>query len=69
MKNKVVDKKILKILIPAILENALLTISSMVLTSYIGRLAVEEINAYGLGNRIFNLYFNVFGSSSISVGI
>ena len=42
MKNKVVDKKILKILIPAILENALLTISSMVLTSYIGRLAVEE---------------------------
>ena len=65
MKNKVVDKKILKILIPAILENALLTISSMVLTSYIGRLAVEEINAYGLGNRIFNLYFNVFKGFSI----
>ena len=54
------DNTILKILIPAILENALLILSGMILTGYIGRLEVTEISAYGIGNRIFNIYFAIF---------
>lgn len=59
------DKTILKILIPAILENALLILSGMILTGYIGRLEVTEISAYGIGNRIFNIYFAIFKGFAI----
>ena len=37
---KRLDHRILQILIPAIMENALLTLSDMILTGYIGRLSV-----------------------------
>lgn len=40
------DRRILAILIPAILENALLTVSGMILTAYIGRLEINEIRQY-----------------------
>lgn len=60
-----IDKKILNILVPAILENALLVLSGMILTCYIGRLNVDEISSYGIGNRIFNIYFAVFKGFAI----
>ena len=43
---KKLDQKILRILVPAILENAFLILSDMILTGYIGRLSVTEISAY-----------------------
>lgn len=49
------DRRILAILIPAILENALLTVSGMILTAYIGRLEINEISAYGIATRIYSI--------------
>ena len=60
MKYRDINIRILKILIPAILQNALLCISNMILTAYIGRLAVAEISSYGLANNIYNIYFDLF---------
>ena len=57
MNKKDLDRKILYILIPAILENALLNLSDMILTGYIGRLSVTEISAYGIASRIYGIYF------------
>ncbi len=54
------DRRILSILIPVILENALLTLSGMILTGYIGRLTVTEISAYGLGRRVYGIYYSLF---------
>ncbi len=59
------DRRILRILIPAILENALLTLAGMVLTGYIGRLAVDQISSFGIANRIYNIYFAIFKGFSI----
>jgi Na+-driven multidrug efflux pump len=58
--NTATDRKILNILIPVILENALMTLSTMILTAYIGRLSVFEINAYGITRRIYGIYYSVF---------
>lgn len=52
---KYYDRTILKILIPAILENAMLMLSDMILTGYIGRLSVTEINAFGIAGRIYSI--------------
>ena len=48
MDTKKIDAKIRHILIPAILENAFLILSDMILTGYIGRLTISEISAYGI---------------------
>ena len=48
MDTKKIDAKIRHILIPAILENAFLILSDMILTGYIGRLTISEIIAYGI---------------------
>jgi putative MATE family efflux protein len=50
------DSRIIRILIPVIIENGLMTLSGMVLTGYIGRLPVTDINAYGLCTRIYSIY-------------
>ena len=60
------DHRILRILIPAILENALLLLSSMILTGYIGRLSINEISSYGIANRIYSIYFSI--SQGFSIG-
>lgn len=64
---KDVNRRILNILIPAIMENALLLASGMILTAYIGRLRVEDISAYGLANNIYNVYFSLFKGFSIGI--
>ena len=64
---KQTDRKILRILIPVILENALMTLSTMILTGYIGRLTVSEISYYGLQNRIYGIYYMLF--KGIAVGV
>lgn len=56
-KKEYYDRNILKILIPAILENAMLMLSDMILTGYIGRLSVTEISAFGIAGRIYSIYF------------
>lgn len=63
------DRRILAILIPAILENALLTVSGMILTAYIGRLEINEISAYGIATRIYSIYFAMFKGFSIGTMI
>ena len=63
------DRKILNILIPVILENALMTCSTMILTAYIGRLSVFEINAYGITRRIYGIYYSVFKGLSVGTMI
>ena len=67
--NTATDRKILNILIPVILENALMTLSTMILTAYIGRLSVFEINAYGITRRIYGIYYSVFKGLSIGTMI
>lgn len=64
---KQTDRRILRILIPVILENALMTLSSMILTGYIGRLTVTEISVYGLQNRIYGIYYMLFKGVAIGV--
>ncbi len=59
------DSRILSILIPAILENALLTFSDMILTGYIGRLTVTEISSFGITERIYGIYFAIFKGFAI----
>ncbi|MDX8420130.1 MATE family efflux transporter [Stecheria sp. CLA-KB-P133] len=59
------DSRILSILIPAILENALLTLSDMILTGYIGRLTVTEISSFGIAERIYGIYFAIFKGFAI----
>lgn len=56
LSSRTADRKILSILIPVIIENGLMTLSSMILTAFIGRLPVMDMNAYGLSNRIYNIY-------------
>ncbi len=68
-KEKRIDRKILRILIPAILENALLMLSNTILTAYIGRMTVEEISSYGIVNRIFSVYFALFKGFAIGAMI
>ena len=67
--NTSTDRKILSILIPVILENALMTLSTMILTAYIGRLSVFEINAYGITRRIYGIYYSVFKGLSVGTMI
>ncbi|MBR3358473.1 MAG: MATE family efflux transporter [Solobacterium sp.] len=64
---KETDRRILRILIPVILENALMMLSTMILTGYIGRLTVSEISYYGLQNRIYGIYYMLF--KGIAVGV
>ena len=64
-----IDHRILRILIPVILENALLTLSTMILTGYIGRLSVMEINSYGIGRRIYGIYYSVFKGLAVGTMI
>lgn len=67
---KKMDAKIRHILIPAIMENAFLILSDMVLTGYIGRLTISEISAFGISTRIYGIYFAVlkgFGIGSMAV--
>lgn len=59
MDTKKIDAKIRHILIPAILENAFLILSDMILTGYIGRLTISEISAYGISTRIYGIYFSI----------
>ena len=63
------DKRILRILVPVILENALLTLSTMVLSGYIGRLPVTAISAYGISRRIYSLYYSVFKGLAVGTMI
>lgn len=62
---KKLDQKILHMLIPAILENAFLILSDMILTGYIGRLSVTEISAYGISTRIYGIYFSILKGFAI----
>ena len=62
---KKLDQKILRILVPAILENAFLTLSDMILTGYIGRLSVTEISAYGMSARVYGIYFSILKGFAI----
>lgn len=64
---KYYDRTILKILIPAILENAMLMLSDMILTGYIGRLSVTEISAFGIAGRIYSIYFSIFKGFAIGM--
>lgn len=59
------DHKILRILVPAILENAFLILSDMILTGYIGRLSVTEISAYGISSRVYGIYFSILKGFAI----
>lgn len=59
MDTKKLDAKIRHILIPAILENAFLILSDMILTGYIGRLTISEISSYGISTRIYGIYFSI----------
>ena len=54
-----VNRRILDILIPAIAENALLMLSGMILTGYMGRLSVSDISSYGIAQRIYGICFSV----------
>ena len=45
MDTKKIDAKIRHILNPAILENAFMILSHIILTGYIGRLTISEISA------------------------
>lgn len=64
---KYYNRTILKILIPAILENAMLILSDMILTGYIGRLSVTEISAFGIAGRIYSIYFAIFKGFAIGM--
>ena len=59
MDKKKLNAKIRHILIPAILENAFLILSDMILTGYIGRLTISEISSYGISTRIYGIYFSI----------
>ena len=61
------NRFILGILIPIILENALLTLSSLVITGYVGRLLILEISAQGVANRLYGIYFSVFKGLAIGL--
>lgn len=65
--DKKLDKMIVSILVPAILENALLVFSDIILTGYIGRLSVTEISSYGIGSRIYGIYFSIFKGFAIGL--
>lgn len=64
-RNNNLDSRILSILIPAILENAMLTVSDMIITGYIGRLTVTEISSFGITGRIYGIYFAIFKGFAI----
>lgn len=63
------DRRILGILIPVIMENALLTLSTMILTGYIGKLAVVEISSYGISKRIYGIYYSIFKGLAVGTMI
>lgn len=60
-----VNRRILDILIPAIAENALLMLSGMILTGYMGRLSVSDISSYGIAQRIYGICFSVMKGFAI----
>jgi len=64
-----IDRQIIDILVPVIVENALMTLAGMILPGFVGRLPVSDISAYGLGNRIFNIYYAIFRGLTIGVMI
>ncbi len=69
MTNKEIDLRIVRILFPIMLEYALMMVSSIILTSFIGRLAVDEISIYGLSTRISNIYFALFRGMGVGLMI
>lgn len=67
--NRRINRQIFKVLIPVMVENALMTLAGMILTGYIGRLAVSAISGFGLANRIFNISYSFFKGLAIGVMI
>lgn len=67
--NREIDHRIFKILTPIIIENLLMMLSSVILTSYIGRLQVDEISIYGLSTRISYIFFALFRGMGVGVMI
>ena len=67
--NKDIDRRIARILFPIMLEYALMMVSSIILTSLIGRLAVDDISVYGLSTRISNIYFALFRGMGVGLMI
>ena len=57
MDTKKIDAKIRHILIPAILENAFLILSDMILTGYIGGLCGGGVCAGGIWSRVVGVGF------------
>ncbi|MBQ6592332.1 MAG: MATE family efflux transporter [Solobacterium sp.] len=69
MTNREIDQRIVRILFPIMCEYALMMVSSIILTSFIGRLAVDEISIYGLSTRISNIYFALFRGMGVGLMI
>lgn len=56
-------------MLPLILENVLMMLSSVILTSFIGRLEVDEITAYGMATRVVTIFFALFRGMGTGVMI
>ena len=64
-----IDGRIMKIMVPIMIEYSLMMLSSTILTSYIGRMAVDDISIYGMGTRIASIFFALFRGMGVGVMI
>jgi len=57
---KNINKEIIFLMLPTILENVLQLLAGVVTTAMVGRLMADDISAQGISNRLYQIFFALF---------
>ena len=57
---KTINKEIIFLMLPTILENVLQLLAGVVTTAMVGRLMADDISAQGISNRLYQTFFALF---------
>ena len=69
MDKKQVNRDILRMILPIIIENVLQMSAGLITTAMIGRLLADDIAAQGIGNRIINTFWGLFKGVGIGATV
>ena len=66
---KRINKEILHLMVPIVLENTLQLLAGLVLTAMVGRLLTDDIAAQGISNIVYRIFFVLFRGLAIGATV
>ena len=66
---KRINKEILHLMVPIVMENTLQLIAGLVLTAMVGRLLTDDIAAQGISNIVYRIFFVLFRGLAIGATV